>query len=80
MKLSRIRRALSAWLAPSPMASRKTHTAYAEAFHNADGTYTGRVYSYEGSGVVLEEFAGSGGRPAAAQQIRRLMRKYRREA
>lgn len=79
MKLSRLWRALSDWAKPRPAASRATHTAYPEVFHNTDATFYGRIYAYEGSGVVLEEFWGVGDRATAAKAVGRLMRKYRRD-
>lgn len=80
MKLSRLQRAISNWFKPSPVASRASHTAYPEVFHRADGTFHGRIYAYEGSGVVLEEFTGVGDRQDAAKMVVRAMREFRRDA
>lgn len=79
MKLSRLRNAVSRWLAPQPLATRRTHTAYTEqVMHHDEDGFTGRVYDYE-TGELLAEFEGRGGRKAAASAATRVLRKYRRK-
>lgn len=79
MKISRIRTAISRWLAPQPLATRHTHTAYTEqVMHQDEDGFTGRVYDYK-SGKLLEEFEGRGGRSGAAKAAAKILRKYRKE-
>lgn len=79
MKFSRIRAAISRWLAPQPLATRRTHLAYTEqVMHQDEDGFTGRVYDYA-SGKLLEEFEGRGGRKAAAKAAVKILRKYRKE-
>lgn len=79
MKFSRLRNAVSRWLAQKPSASRTTHTAYSEQVMHADEDgFTGRVYDYA-SGKLLEEFEGRGGRKAAGKAGAKILKKYRKE-
>jgi hypothetical protein len=78
MKLSKLLRAVSTKLHPKPMTSKSTHDAYCEqVFNEAEGTYTGRVYDYK-TGKVLEEYSGKGGRKAAGNHGKRIIKKYKK--
>lgn len=77
LKLSRIRHWLSKRVEPKPLTTRKTHTAYTEAFHFDDGTYEIRIYDY-GTGEIVFVELDKGDRKKAAKRMANLVKSYRR--